>query len=144
MNQKHHKDWWPLSKQTVICFLVISHSCYRFLYNSGSQNLYKKYWCGLTAMPVPFEWMHRPLLESSGNGMGLAFTSLLTAMVSTHTKEKKVTVRETESDFANFTYVKRWHLTGSGEAERYHGAAAESCSIFSTGGAWQQRVQMSL
>lgn len=54
MNQKCHKDWWPLSKQTVICFLVIPHSCYRrFLYNLGSQKLYKKYWCGLTTMPVP-------------------------------------------------------------------------------------------
>lgn len=89
MNQKHHKDWWPLSKQTVICFLVIPHSCYRrFVYNLGSQKLYKKYWCWLITVPVPFEWRHRPLLESCGNGTWLTFPSLLTAIASTDTKEK--------------------------------------------------------
>lgn len=36
-----------------------------------------------------FEWMHRPLLESCGNGMGLPFPSLLTAMASTDTKGKE-------------------------------------------------------
>lgn len=45
--------------------------------------------------------------------------------------------RESQSatGFASFAHVKRLHLTGSGEAERYHGTAAESCPTLPTSGA---------
>lgn len=56
MNPEHYQDLGPLSKQTVICFLVISHSCYRrFPYNLVSWSTDEKCWYGLPTAPVHFE-----------------------------------------------------------------------------------------
>lgn len=149
MNRERHQDWWPLSKQTVICFLVIPHSCYRrFLYNSVSRSIYEKRWCGLTPVPVPFDWRHRLLLEYCGNDSRTAIFKFArcNGQHGHHAKKRVSTCgcRVTSPASTNFARVKRLRLTGSGEAERYHGAAAESCPTLLTGGAWQQRAQTSL